>query len=143
MMYKFTTPLEKARTIEFTTPVLMAGTFFCTFWWELARWMDSSMLNALYGDVGIGYKFALSLPTAFGNDASVTDMVMKFVIGALFLLLPMIFFAVMGWAGVQVGSSIGQMMTNSTKSSADAGGSAAGKAVDAGQNKLISMAGRR
>ncbi|MDR0770576.1 MAG: conjugal transfer protein TraG N-terminal domain-containing protein [Burkholderiales bacterium] len=122
--------------------VLMTITFglfalhFCTFWWELARWIDSSMLNALYGDVGAGYKFALSLPTAFANDASVTHMVMLFVIGALFLLLPMIFFSVMAWAGFNVGAGIGTMMQNSTKGAATAGGEAAGKGVDNVKSKL-------
>jgi hypothetical protein len=114
---------------------LMAITFgmfalhFCTFWWELARWVDSSMLNALYGDVGMGYRFGLSLPTAFANDASVTDMVMKFVIGALFLLLPSVFFAVMGWAGVAVGRSLGSMgstMKDGSGGAAQAGGQTAG-----------------
>lgn len=113
--------------------------YMCTFWWELARWVDSSMLDALYGDVGTAYKFALSLPTAFANDASVTSMVMLFVIGALFLLLPSIFFATMAWAGAAVGSSLGRLsgqLGDGSKAAGAAGGQSAGAATKSATKNL-------
>jgi len=126
---------------------LMVTTFglfalhFCTFWWELARWVDSSMLDALYGNVGAGYKFALSLPTQFANDATVTSATMVFVMAALFLLLPMIFFAAMGWAGVNVGRGMEAMMTKGSASAGSAGGQAADAATNAGQRAVLGGGG--
>jgi hypothetical protein len=115
---------------------LMTATFgmfalhFCTFWWELARWIDSSLLNALYGDVGWGYRFASYLPTYFANNGAITEATMAYVMAALFLLLPMIFFAAMGWAGMAVGGSlmaISTGMKNATNDASNAGGRAGDK----------------
>jgi hypothetical protein len=120
---------------------LMACTFgmfalhFCTFWWELARWVDSSLLDTLYGDVGRGYRFASYLPTYFANDGAVTEATMAFVMAALFLLLPMIFFAAMGWAGVAVGSSLGALGKSLERGSGEAG-NAGGKGGDKFANKV-------
>ncbi|MDR2208794.1 MAG: conjugal transfer protein TraG N-terminal domain-containing protein [Azoarcus sp.] len=114
---------------------LMVTTFgmfalhFCTFWWELARWVDSSLLNALYGDVGWGYRFASYLPTYFANDGAVTEATMAYVMAALFLLLPMIFFAAMGWAGMAVGGglmALGKSLESGSSQAGQAGGSGAG-----------------
>jgi hypothetical protein len=125
---------------------LMVTTFglfalhFCTFWWELARWIDSSLLDALYGDIGAGYKFAFMLPIQFAFDGTVTSATMVFVMAALFLMLPFIFFAAMGWAGMAVGSgltSLSSGMQNASGQAGQAGGETAGKATDAVQNKLL------
>jgi TraG-like protein, N-terminal region. len=122
---------------------LMAVTFglfalhMCTFWWELARWIDSSMLTALYGDVGIQYRALLSLPTMFANDATVTSAVMEFVMGALFIVLPVVFFTMMSWAGVQVGSGMANAFGNGSKEAGAAGGKAASTATNVATQKVI------
>lgn len=96
---------------------------FLTFWWELARWADSSLLNALYkneswGSAAKGY----FLPVSVFTDGTVQSQVMDFVNGAMFLVLPMFFFSVMAWAGYQVGSGISGLIDQGSK---DAGVSAA------------------
>lgn len=123
----------------YSLQTVMAVTFglfaihMCTFWWELARWIDSSLLTALYGNVGIPYRFLLSFPTQFANDATVTSSVMEFVMGALFILLPAIFFASLSWAGVKVGIGLSSMIESGSKGAAAGGGKAAEKAV----NKVV------
>src|SRR5690606_11837627 len=54
--------------------VLMTLTFalftlhMLTFWWELARWVDSSMLDTLYRNVALGDRLLLSIPPAGFED---------------------------------------------------------------------------
>jgi hypothetical protein len=95
--------------------------YFCTFIWELCRWMDSSVKTALYGDVGLMYKIGLSLPTAGINDATVTDQVFTFVLAALFLILPALFFKLMMWAGQNAGAHLGGLLTNGSGRAGEAG----------------------
>ncbi|WP_437884537.1 conjugal transfer protein TraG N-terminal domain-containing protein [Pseudomonas sp. LRF_L74] len=87
-----------------------------TFWWELARWMDSSMLDALYHQVSVGSKFLLTLPYAGYMDGTVTAQVVEYVMGAMFLVLPGLFVVVMSWAGYAVGNGIEGMLGSASKS---------------------------
>lgn len=86
-----------------------------TFWWELARWIDSSMLETLYNQVSVADQALLSLPTAGFMDGTVTAQVIEYVMGAMFVLLPMIFIGAMSWAGYNVGSAIQTLLTRGTE----------------------------
>lgn len=96
---------------------------FLTFWWELARWADSSLLTALYkneswGSAAKGYFLTVSVFT----DGTVQSQVMDFVNGSMFIVWPMFFFSAMAWAGYRVGAGFEGMMS---KGSGDAGNAAA------------------
>ncbi|MBF4190089.1 conjugal transfer protein TraG N-terminal domain-containing protein, partial [Serratia ureilytica] len=55
---------------------------FLTFWWELARWLDSWLLEALYGsDTHSRWNVA-------GFQNSTDDLIMNLVMGCMFLVLP-------------------------------------------------------
>jgi hypothetical protein len=82
-----------------------------TFWWELARWIDSSMLDALYNQVSTTDQVLLSLPTSGVMDGTVTAQVIEYVMGAMFIVLPMMFLGAMSWTGYNVGSGIQGMLT--------------------------------
>ncbi len=113
--------------------VLMTLTFalftlhMLTFWWELARWVDSSMLDTLYGSVAFGDRLLLTLPSAGLDDATVAAQVIGYVMGAMFVVLPMLFLAAMGWAGYSVGSGVASALaatgTNDLKAAGGSGGS--------------------
>jgi hypothetical protein len=107
--------------------VLMTLTFalftlhMLTFWWELARWVDSSMLDTLYRNVALGDRLLLSMPPAGFEDGTVTAQVITYVMGAMFIVLPMLFLSAMGWAGYSVGAAMQTAMNNGSQTSQNAG----------------------
>lgn len=107
--------------------VLMTLTFalftlhMLTFWWELARWVDSSMLDTLYRNVALGDRLLLTLPSAGLDDGTVTAQVITYVMGAMFIVLPMLFLGAMSWAGYSVGSGVESMLSRGSQSSHAAG----------------------
>ena len=86
-----------------------------TFWWELARWIDSSMLDTLYHQVSVTDQALLTLPTAGFMDGTVTAQVIEYVMGVMFVVLPMFFLSVMSWAGYNVGSGVQTLLTRATE----------------------------
>lgn len=115
--------IKAAMTITF----MQFGLYFLTFWWELARWLDSWLLTAM-GDFS-----TITAP----SDSSIV----KLVIGAMFIVLPTFFMMAMGKAGVEAGN-ISQMLLNGTSKAQDAGASAGDKAVNivsskTGINKIL------
>lgn len=113
-------------TYQLKTLMMMSFALFTihmlTFWWELARWVDSSMLDALYNQVSAGDQALLSLPTAGFMDGTVTAQVIEYVMGAMFLVLPSLFLVTMSWAGYAVGSGIEGMMGSASRAAHEAAG---------------------
>jgi hypothetical protein len=90
-----------------TVSVVQFSLFFVDFWFQLARWLDSTILDALYG-VGFGadrphanFDPLIGLNNAFG------DMLLNFVMGAMFIVLPTFWIAALAWAGFRVGNVLG------------------------------------
>ncbi|MDP8185326.1 conjugal transfer protein TraG N-terminal domain-containing protein [Phocoenobacter skyensis] len=81
-----------------------------TFWWELARWLDSTLIGLLEGADAHSVNYSYVLRT--GSD----QFILNFVTGSLFLVLPAIWIGAMSWAGV----GIGNMAQNFTNASQDA-----------------------
>ncbi len=104
-----------------------------TFWWELARWVDSSMLDTLYNQVSASNQLLLSLPTSGFMEGTVTAQVIEYVMGAMFVALPMIFLAAMSWAGFSVGSIADGMLSKGVAQAQDAGAKGAGALLSAGK----------
>jgi hypothetical protein len=80
--------------------------FFVDFWFQLARWLDSTILDALYG-WGFGanrphsnFDPLIGLNNAFG------DMLLNFVMATMFIVLPTFWVAALGWVGVRAGTAI-------------------------------------
>ena len=73
---------------------------FLTFWWELARWLDSWLLTALYSsDTHSRFNMA-------GLQNSTDDLIMNLVMGAMFIVLPAVWLGALSWAGVRIGDVI-------------------------------------
>ncbi len=102
--------------------------FFVDFWFQLARWIDSTILDALYG-WGFGanrphsnFDPLMGLNNAFG------DMLLNFVMASMFIALPGFWVAALGWVGVRAGN-VAQLMANSTEGAKSAGSKAVNKVV--------------
>ncbi|WP_044424441.1 conjugal transfer protein TraG N-terminal domain-containing protein [Pseudomonas avellanae] len=104
-----------------TVSVVQFALFFVDFWLQLARWIDSTILDALYG-WGWGWNRPhnnfdpmVGLNNAFG------DMLLNFVTGTMFLVLPTFWVAALGWVGIKAGV-IAQNLAVGSKEARDSAG---------------------
>ena len=90
--------------------------FFVDFWFQLARWIDSTILDALYGwnSPHSNFNVLMGLNNSFG------DMLLNFVMATMFIVLPTFWVTSLTWVGVRAGSVI-QGLTDATKPAAQAG----------------------
>lgn len=95
--------------------------FFCDFWFQLSRWLDSTILDALYGwdSPHSNFNALYGLNNAFG------DMLMDYVFGASFLVLPTFWVTALTWAGIRAGNFVGGL-TSGTQDAKAAGGQGTG-----------------
>jgi len=107
-----------------------------TFWWELARWLDSSLQKGLYAHM------PLHLFASMGEvlDKTLAAQVIEFVMAGMFLILPGLFFAAMSWAGFALGRGMDGMLGKATGSAQQAAAAGGGAAVNAG--KMIATRGK-
>lgn len=111
------------------------GLMFLTFWWELARWLDGWMLELLYSsDTHSSWNLA-------GIQNTQDDLIMQFVMGTMFIVLPAFWMGALGWAGIRIGGVIDGATRTGAQKAEQTGGSAGNKisgavtgAIDAGYN---------
>ncbi|MFC4160699.1 conjugal transfer protein TraG N-terminal domain-containing protein [Chitinimonas lacunae] len=113
-----------------TVSCVQFALFFVDFWFQLARWIDSTILDALYG-WGFGWDRPhsnfdplLGLNNAFG------DMALNFVMATMFIVLPTFWVAALGWIGVRAGGAI-QGLSTGTKDVQAAGAKGSGALIQA------------
>lgn len=115
------------------------GLMFLTFWWELARWLDGWMLELLYNsDTHSSWNLA-------GIQNTQDDLIMQFVMGTMFIVLPAFWMGALGWAGIQLGGAIENTTRTGTRHIEQAGGKAgdvANKSLGA-INKTINNSGKK
>lgn len=104
------------KTVVTVTAVEFA-LFFVDFWFQLARWIDSTILDALYGwdSPQSNFNPLIGLNNAYG------DMLLNFVMAMLFIILPSFWVVALGWAGVRAGNILGGL-TVATGDAKAAGG---------------------
>ncbi len=98
------------KTVITLTFVIFAVNFL-TFWWELARWLDSWLLTALYSS-DTHSRFNMM---GFQNTSD--DLIMNLVIGTMFIVLPTVWIGALSWAGVNIGVAISNASKEGTGSS--------------------------
>lgn len=105
--------------------------FFVDFWFQLARWLDSTILDALYGwnSPHSNLNLFLGLNNAFG------DMLLNFVMASMFIVLPSFWVMALAWAGVRAGNLVGAL-TAATGDAKSAGGSG-GRGVIGGAKSVF------
>jgi hypothetical protein len=115
------------KTIAILTCVEFA-LFFTDFWFQLARWIDSTILDALYGwhSPHSNFNPLLGLNNAFG------DLLMNFVLGMMFIVLPMFWIGALTWVGVHAGSVM-QGLTTGAHGAREAGSQGGGALIKAAQ----------
>jgi hypothetical protein len=74
------------------------------------------------------------LPTAGFSGGTVTAQVIEYVMGAMFLVLPMLFLAAMSWAGYSVGSIAEGMLAKGSLTAQNAGSKGTDALVSAGRS---------
>jgi hypothetical protein len=98
--------------------------FFVDFWFQLARWIDSTILDALYG----GESPHSNYNPLMGFDNGMSDALLNFVMGAMFIVLPMFWIGALSWVGIKAGA-IAQTLNAGSKETANAGGKAVSKVI--------------
>jgi len=104
-----------------TVSVVQFALFFVDFWFQLARWIDSTILDALYG-WGFGWNRPhTNFDPLVGLDNSFGDLLLNFVLGTMFLVLPAFWVAALGWVGVQAGVVAHNLSAGSRDAKSSAG----------------------
>ncbi len=89
-----------------TASCVQFALFFVDFWFQLARWIDSTILDALYGSGSPHSNFNV----LFGLNNSFGDMLLNFVMATMFLVLPMFWVAALSWTGIRAGGAMQGLM---------------------------------
>jgi hypothetical protein len=107
-----------------TVSVVQFALFFVDFWFQLARWIDSTILDALYG-WGFGWNRPHSnFDPVMGLNNAFGDMLLNFVMATMFIVLPVFWVGALGWAGVNAGKVL-QGLAQGTGGAGEAGGKGA------------------
>lgn len=72
-----------------------AGLQFLTFWWELCRSLDSKLIETLYATHS-------NLNPILGSINSIDDQILKFVLALMYVIIPSVWFGLLGFAGYKV-----------------------------------------
>ena len=99
-----------------TVSVVEFALFFTDFWFQLARWIDSTILDALYGwnSPHANFDPLMGLNNTFG------DILLDFVTGMMFLVLPALWVTALAWTGVRAGDIL-QGLSDGTRAAGQAG----------------------
>jgi hypothetical protein len=104
--------------------------FFVDFWFQLARWIDSTIMDALYGwnSPHSNFNALMGLNNLFG------DMILNwFVLAVMFLILPTFWIGALAWVGIHAGAAVQGLAAGSSgvKAAAATGSETAIKAAAA------------
>lgn len=80
---------------------------FLSFWWEVARWMDSKLLAGMYMNGGVTSHVSRYIP---GTDHSTGYWLAEMVLWASMIGMPMLFMMFMAWAGIRTAGGITNTM---------------------------------
>lgn len=114
-----------------TISIVQFALFFVDFWFQLARWLDSSILDALYG-WGWGWNRPhTNFDPVMGLNNAFGDMLLNFVMATMFIVLPGFWISALTWAGVRAGG-IAQNLVTGSKDAQSAGGKGSRVMLQAG-----------
>jgi len=103
-----------------------------SFWWELARWLDSTLIKALYENPYYG----ISAAPGMLSSESFSATILRMTAATMFLLLPGLFFMAMSWAGYALGRGMEGVMGNASQAASQAGSTGGDTIKDAGKSVL-------
>ncbi|WP_249978042.1 conjugal transfer protein TraG N-terminal domain-containing protein [Vreelandella olivaria] len=102
------------------------GIWFLSFWWELARWVDSNLVDLLYRSDAAKMSWLSAANNLYDR------LVLQFVEGAMFLVLPAVWLGALGWTGMKVGNAVEQGVNKGTGDAQGAGKSGGSKGQSIG-----------
>ncbi|AWX14722.1 conjugal transfer protein TraG [Mergibacter septicus] len=106
--------------------------YFLTFWWELARWIDSNLTTALYSS-----DTHSRLSTNIEGIVNIeNDFISNLIMGMSFIFLPIFWVGAMTWAGHRVGNAITNTLNKSTDKT-QKGGDEGGEMVKTAAKKGV------
>ncbi|MCL6332075.1 conjugal transfer protein TraG [Pectobacterium carotovorum subsp. carotovorum] len=114
-----------------TLSIVQFALFFVDFWFQLARWIDSTILDALYG-WGWGWNRPHNnVDPLMGMNNTFGDMLLNFVMGTMFIVLPTFWIMALAWAGIRAGNVLQGFAgaTSDAKAAGAKGGDMAFKSV--------------
>ncbi|MFJ5440960.1 conjugal transfer protein TraG N-terminal domain-containing protein [Pectobacterium sp. CHL-2024] len=114
-----------------TISIVQFALFFVDFWFQLARWLDSTILDALYG-WGWGWNRPHNnVDPLVGMNNTFGDMLLNFVMGSMFIVLPTFWIMALAWAGIRAGNVLQGLAgaTSDAKAAGAKGGDMALKSV--------------
>ena len=114
-----------------TISIVQFALFFVEFWFQLARWIDSTILDALYGWGWGSNRPHANFDPLIGLNNTFGDMIVNFVMATMFLALPAFWIGALGWVGVHAG-----IMANNLSDGAKGAANAGGKGPGAVSGKL-------
>lgn len=91
-----------------TLSVMQFAVIFLSFWWELARWLDTWLLGTLYGSS------THSMWNWAGIQNTQDDLIQNLVVWTLFLVFPVLWFGMLTWTGIKAGTFISNAINTST-----------------------------
>ncbi len=109
-----------------TVTLVYFAVFFVEFWFQFARYLDSTIIDTMYGS---GSPHSNFNPVMGLNNAT-GDMVLNYVMAPVFIILPLLWIGALGWAGIAAGGAL-QGLTMGTSGVKDAGGKGANIAMKA------------
>jgi len=117
-----------------TVSVVQFALFFTEFWFQLARWIDSTILDALYG-WGWGWNRPhTNFDPLVGLNNTFGDMLLNFVMATMFLILPAFWMTALVWAGVRAGNVL-QGLGTGTRDAGQAGSKGSGMLISAAKKR--------
>jgi hypothetical protein len=100
--------------------IVQFSMIFVDFWFQLARWLDTTILDALYG---IASPHG-NLNPLLGMNNTQADMLLNFVMATMFIILPGFWMTALSYAGVSAGAAVDGLVSG-TKPAQTAGGQGA------------------
>jgi len=84
--------------------------FFVDFWFQLARWIDSTILDALYGSNSPHSTWS----PLIGINNEFQDLLLNYVMATMFIILPLLWIASLSWVGIQAGNILHGFVAGTT-----------------------------
>ncbi|MGE6193714.1 conjugal transfer protein TraG N-terminal domain-containing protein [Stutzerimonas stutzeri] len=111
-----------------TVTLVYFAIFFVEFWFQLARYLDSTIIDAMYG----GGSPHSSLNPLMGLNNAMGDIVLNYVMASTFIFLPLLWMGALSWAGIAAGNAL-QGLQGGTSGVQKAGGSVSGGMLKGGK----------
>jgi TraG-like protein, N-terminal region len=119
------------RTVAIVSCVEFA-VFFVDFWFQAARWIDSTLMDALYGWDAPHSNFNALL----GLNNTFQDMIVNwFVTPVMFLVLPSLWITALTWTGIYAGNVL-QGLADGTRAAGSAGSQGASTVLRAATARI-------